>query len=101
MKNISTLKKSLVVALSVATFSAAAIPMSQAATSMDETIAASQSKISLEQAMVLANKAVTGNIISAGFDQEDHMENNHYEIKIIANNNEQEVIVNASTGKVI
>lgn len=101
MKNISTLKKSLVVALSVATFSVAAIPMSQAATSMNETVATSQSKISLEQAMILANKAVAGNIISAGFDQEDRMEDNHYKIKIIDNNNEQEVIVNANTGKVI
>lgn len=101
MKKILTLKKSLAVALSVATLSAAAIPVSQAATSMNETMAASQSKISLEQAMTFANNAVAGNIISAGFDQEDRMENNHYEIKIIANNNEQEVIVNASTGKVI
>ena len=101
MKNISTLKKLLAIALSVATLNVVAIPMSQAATSMNETVAASQSKISLEQAMVLANKAVAGNIISAGFDQEDRMENNHYEIKIIANNNEQEVIINANTGEVI
>lgn len=101
MKNISTLKKLLAIALNVATLNLVAIPMSQAATSMNETVAASQSKISLEQAMVLANKAVAGNIISAGFDQEDRMENNHYEIKIIANNNEQEVIINANTGEVI
>lgn len=98
MKNISTLKKILAIALNVATLNVVAIPMSQAATSMNETVAASQSKISLEQAMVLANKAVAGNIISAGFDR---MENNHYEIKIIANNNEQEVIINANTGEVI
>ena len=101
MKNISTSKKLLAIALSVATLNVVAIPMSQAATSMNETMAASQSKISLEQAMTLANNAVAGNIISAGFDQEDRMENNHYEIKIIANNNEQEVIINANTGEVI
>lgn len=100
MKKTSTLKKSLAVALSVATFSMASISASQAATSMSEITAASQSKISLEQALMLANKAVKGDIISADFDQEDRAEDSHYDIKIIANNNEQEVRVNASTGKV-
>ena len=99
-KKTSTLKKSLAVALSVATLSMASISASQAATSMNKITAASQSKISLEQALMLANKAVKGDIISADFDQEDRAEDSHYDIKIIANNNEQEVRVNASTGKV-
>ena len=51
--------------------------------------------------MTLANKMVAGDIVSAEFDQEDRMENNHYEISIITNNNEQDIIVNANTGKVI
>lgn len=100
MKKTSTLKKSLAVALSVATISMASVSASQAATSMSEIAAASQSKISLEQALTLANKAVKGDIISADFDQEDRAENSHYDIKMIANNNEQEVRVNANTGKV-
>lgn len=100
MKKKSTLKKSLAVALSVATISMASVSASQAATSMSEIAAASQSKISLEQALTLANKAVKGDIISADFDQEDRAENSHYDIKMIANNNEQEVRVNANTGKV-
>lgn len=100
MKKISTLSKSLVVALSVASLSIASISMSQAATAINEVTAASQSKIGLEQALTLANKAVKGDIISADFDQEDRAENSHYDIKIITNNNEQEVEVNASTGKV-
>ena len=100
MKKTSTLKKSLAVALSVATLSMASISASQAATSMNEITAASQTKISLEQALTLANKAVKGDIISADFDQEDRAEDSHYDIKIIANSNEQEVRVNASTGKV-
>ena len=100
MKKTSTLKKSLAVALSVATLSMASMSASQAATSMNEITAASQSKISLEQALTLANKAVKGDIISADFDQEDRAADSHYDIKIIANNNEQEVRVNASTGKV-
>ena len=100
MKKTSTLKKSLAVALSVATISMASVSASQAATSMSEIAAASQSKISLEQALTLANKAVKGDIISVDFDQEDRAENSHYDIKMIANNNEQEVRVNANTGKV-
>ncbi len=100
MKKTSTLKKSLAVALSVATLSMASISASQAATSMNEITAASQTKISLEQALTLANKAVKGDIISADFDQEDRAEDSHYDIKIIANSNDQEVRVNASTGKV-
>ncbi|MGO2213832.1 PepSY domain-containing protein [Psychrobacter alimentarius] len=100
MKKTSTLKKSLAVVLSVATISMASVSASQAATSMSEIAAASQSKISLEQALTLANKAVKGDIISVDFDQEDRAENSHYDIKMIANNNEQEVRVNANTGKV-
>ncbi|MER2162876.1 MAG: PepSY domain-containing protein [Psychrobacter alimentarius] len=100
MKKKSTLKKSLAVALSVATISMASVSASQAATSMSEIAAASQSKISLEQALTLANKAVKGDIISVDFDQEDRAENSHYDIKMIANNNEQEVRVNTNTGKV-
>ncbi|MGP4973738.1 PepSY domain-containing protein [Psychrobacter alimentarius] len=100
MKKTSTLKKSLAVVLSVATISMVSVSASQAATSMSEIAAASQSKISLEQALTLANKAVKGDIISVDFDQEDRAENSHYDIKMIANNNEQEVRVNANTGKV-
>ena len=100
MKKTSALKKSLAVALSVATISMASVSASQAATSMSEIAAASQSKVSLEQALTLANKAVKGDIISVDFDQEDRAENSHYDIKMIANNNEQEVRVNANTGKV-
>ena len=47
MKKLSTLKKSLVIALSVASFSMASVSASQAATAMNEVTAASQSKISL------------------------------------------------------
>ena len=50
--------------------------------------------------MALANKAVKGDIISADFDQEYRNENSHYDINIITNNNEQEVSVNANTGKI-
>ena len=98
MKKLSTLKKSLVMALSVVSISFATVAVSQAA--VNEVEAVSQSKVSLEQALNLANKMVKGDIISVDFDQEDRIENSHYDIKIIANNNEQEVSVNANTGKV-
>ena len=78
-------------AMSVASFSVASVSASQAATAMNEVTAASQSKISLEQALDLANKAVRGDIISADFDQEDRNANSHYDINIATNNNEQEV----------
>ena len=54
MKKLSTLKKSLVMALSVVSFSIASVSASQAAPAMNEVTAVSQSKISLEQAMALA-----------------------------------------------
>src|SRR5690606_5372217 len=100
MKKLSTLKKSLVIALSVASFSMASVSASQAATAMNEVTAASQRKISLEQALALANKAVKGDIISADFDQEDRNANSHYDINLVTNHNEQEVSANANTGKV-
>lgn len=103
MKKLSTLGKPLVMALSMASISVATVAVSQAATSKapsSELQAASQSKIDLEQALLLANKAVKGDIVSVEYDQEDRTVNGNYEIKIITNNNEQEVKVHANTGKV-
>ena len=103
MKKLSTLSKPLVMALSMASISVVTVAVSQAATTKapsSEQQAASQSKIGLEQALLLANKAVKGDIVSVGYDQEDRTVNGNYEIKIITNNNEQEVKVHANTGKV-
>jgi uncharacterized membrane protein YkoI len=103
MKKLSTLSKPLVMALSMASISVVTVAVSQAATTKapsSEQQAASQSKIDLEQALLLANKAVKGDIVSVGYDQEDRTVNGNYEIKIITNNNEQEVKVHANTGKV-
>lgn len=90
-------------ALSMASISVVTVAVSQAATTKapsSEQQAASQSKIDLEQALLLANKAVKGDIVSVEYDQEDRTVNGNYEIKIITNNNEQEVKVHANTGKV-
>lgn len=100
MKKITTLSKSLLVALSITSLGVASISTSQAATAMTETMAASQSKVSLEKALSLASKVVSGDIISAEYDQDDDTANGSYDLRIVANNMEQEVKVHANTGKV-
>lgn len=103
MKNLSNLSKSIIMALSIAGVGTATIVAAQAATStgsVSESMAAAQSKVSLEQAIVIANKAVKGDVISAEFDQNDHSAGGKYEVKIVNNNNEYEVKVDATTGKV-
>lgn len=103
MKKISTLRKPLLIAVSAISISVATVAVGQAATAtapMHEVKAATQSKISLEQALAIATKTVKGDVISADYDQEDRTANGHYDIKIITNNSEQEVKVHANTGKV-
>lgn len=103
MKKLSTLSKSIIMALSIASISTATIAVGQAATSsgyISEAMAATQSKISLEQAIVIAKKTVKGDVISAEFDQNDHAASGDYDVKIIANNTEHKVTVDANTGKV-
>lgn len=103
MKNLSNLSKSIIMALSIAGVGTATIVAAQAATStgyVSESMAVAQSKVSLEQAIVIANKAVKGDVISAEFDQNDHSAGGKYEVKIVNNNNEYEVKVDATTGKV-
>ncbi|MBP2281365.1 putative membrane protein YkoI [Psychrobacter sp. PL19] len=103
MKKLSTLSKSIIMALSIISIGSATIAVGQAATSnsqISEAMAATQSKVSLEQAIVIANKTVKGDVISAEFDQNDHAAGGKYEVKIIANNTEYEVKIDANTGKV-
>ncbi|MGP9689721.1 PepSY domain-containing protein [Psychrobacter sp. AOP22-C1-C5] len=104
MKKISTLRKPLLIAVGAISISVATVAVGQAATAtapINEVKAAAQSKITLEQALAIATKAVKGDVISADYDQEDRTANGYYDIKIITNNSEHEVKVNANTGKVI
>ena len=103
MKNSSTLSKSIVLVLSIAGISTAAIAVGQTVnnTQVSEAVAAAQSKISLEQAVVIAKKAVKGDVISADFDQNDHSASGNYEVNIVANNTEYEVKIDANSGKVL
>ena len=66
-----------------------------------DTVAIAKSKISLEQAIAIAQKAVKGDLISADFDQNDYMEGGKFEVTFISNDTEHEVNIDASNGKVL
>ena len=71
MKNLSTLSKSIIMVLSIAGVSTAAIAVGQSTTTrteVSEAVAAAQSKISLEQAIVIAKKTIKGDVVSAAND---------------------------------
>lgn len=104
MKNLSVLTKSIIIVLSIAGISTAALAVEQAVSSnsnTSEAMAAAQSKISLEQAITIAEKTIKGDVISADFDQNGRSAEGNYEIKLVANNTEYEVKVDANTGKVL
>lgn len=104
MKNLSVLTKSIIMVLSIAGISTTALAVEQAVSSnsnTSEAMAAAQSKISLEQAMTIAEKTIKGDVISADFDQNGRSTRGKYDVKIVANNTEYEVKVDANTGKVL
>lgn len=104
MKNLSTLSKSIIMVLSIAGVSTAAIAVGQSTTTrteFSEAVAAAQSKISLEQAIVISKKTIKGDVVSADFDQNDHSAGGNYEVKTIANNTEYKVKIDANSGKVL
>ena len=104
MKKLSTLSKSIIMVLSIAGVSTAAIAVGQSATTkteVSEAIAAAQSKISLEQVITIAQKSIKGDVISADFDQNGRSAGGNYDVKLVANNTEYEVEVDANSGKVL
>ena len=105
MKKLSTLSKSAIVVVSALGIGTLAIAAGQtSAISSVETsdaVAIAKSKISLEQAITIAQKTVKGDLISAEFDQNDYMAGGEYEIKLIASGMEHEVKIDASSGKVL
>lgn len=73
-----------------------------AATISSEVRAAQASKITLKQAINIANKQVSGTLISAEFDDDDSQaKGGVYEIKFNTNTHNHEVKVDALTGKII
>lgn len=105
MKKLSTLSKSLLIALSVlgiGTFAVASGQISAiSGVKTSDAVAIATSKISLEQAIAIAQKTVKGDLISAEFDQNDYMAGGEYEIEFIANGMEHEVKIDASNGKIL
>lgn len=73
-----------------------------AATISSEVRAAQASKITLKQAINIANKQVSATLISAEFDDDDSQaKGGVYEIKFNTNTHNHEVKVDALTGKII
>ncbi len=110
MKNLSTLTKSALIALTIAGVGATAIAApttnTKAVTGSSEAISAMQSKISLTQAIDIAKQNAKGDLVSAEFDYEDDDDNkgtttSEYEVKFISNGTSYEVKIDANTGKVI
>ena len=109
MKNLSTLTKSAIIALTIAGVGATAIAApttnTKAVTGSSEAVSAMQSKISLTQAIDIAKRNAKGDLVSASFDYDDdngnNAVNNEYEVKLISNGTSYEVKIDANTGKVL
>lgn len=112
MKNLSTLTKSALIALTIAgvgatAIAAPAINNTNTATSSSEALSALQSKISLTQAIDIAKQNVKGDLVSAAFDYDDDDKKNKgtakskYEVEFVANGTSYEVKLDANTGKVL
>ena len=105
MKKLSALSKSAIVVVSVLGIGTIAIASGQipaiSGVETSDAVAIAKSKISLEQAIAIAQKTFKGDLISAEFDQNDYMAGGEYEVKFITAGVENEVKIDASTGKVL
>ena len=109
MKNLSTLTKSAIIALTIAGVGATAIAApatnTKAVTGSSEAVRAMQSKISLTQAIDIAKQNAKGDLVSAEFDYDDEDGNgaatSEYEVEFISNGTAYEIKIDANTGKVI
>lgn len=104
MKKLSMFSKSIVMAVAIAGAGTATIVTSQAATTngqVSEALAATKSKISLQQAIAIGNKTVKGDLVSVEFDQNNYSAGGVYKIKTIASNTEYDLNIDADTGRVL
>lgn len=105
MKNLSILTKSVLIALSLLGMGTLAIASGQipavSGYKVSDSVAIATSKISLEQAIAIAQKNITGDVVSAEFDQNDYLSGGKFEVKSISNDTEHEVKIDASSGKIL
>ena len=105
MKNLSTLTKSVLIALTIAgvgaTAIAAPVANTKAVTGSSEAVSAMQSKITLTQAIDIAKQNAKGDLVSAKFDYDDDDATSEYEVELVANGTSYEVKIDANTGKVL
>lgn len=111
MKKLSKSSKAALIALGIAglgvgagTAAVASGKISLPQTEVSDAVAAAQSKISLEQAIAIAQKTVKGDLLGAEFDYENDYgihATSEYEVKFASGNNEIEVKIDANTGKVL
>lgn len=103
MDNLVRFSQAIVTALSIAAISTASIATQAAPPSaqISTVAAATQSKVSLEQAVAIAQKSFKGSLASVGFDKYAHLRGGKYEVQIIGNNTQYEVDIDADSGKVL
>ena len=105
MKNLSTLTKSVLIALTIAgvgaTAIAAPVANTKAVTGSSEAVSAMQSKVTLMQAIDIAKQNAKGDLVSAKFDYDDDDTTSEYEVELVANGTSYEVKIDANTGKVL
>ena len=105
MKKLSILTKSVLIALSVLGIGTLAIASGQipavSGVKVSDAVAIATRKISLEQAIAIAQKNMAGDLVSAEFDQNDYMAGGEYEIKSVTNGVKHEVKVDASSSKIL
>lgn len=105
MQNLSTLTKSAIITLTIASVSAAAIAApianTKAVASSSEAVSAMQSKISLAQAITIAKQNAKGDLVSAEFDYDDDDATSEYDVNLVASGTSYEVKIDANTGKVL
>lgn len=98
MKSLSTRTKVLVAALGIVGVTTGAFAVGNVNIHQSEAVAATQAKISLNQAISIAAQQVQGTLMSAGFDDD---RGGSYEVEIANGQTSHEVNINAHTGKVI
>lgn len=104
MKNLLALSTAIIMTFSltgISTTAIAAEQMTSLKNQVSQAVASAQSKISLEQAIVIGNNSIKGDLVSIKFEQGDSLASGMYEIKTIASNIEYQIAIDADTGEML